>query len=168
MHRNYRSIITAIIIFGINRHAAAQAAATAAQGICTPASVTRVVDMHFGNAGLAATRGAITISPYTRQVYTNGAAVASSIKSAVSAAAFSLTGQPYYIYAISLPRNTVLTDGNAHVIPAHAFTCFPGLTGMLDAYGRQLLSIGATFLLSPTLPSGTYANTATRITINYN
>jgi len=151
MKRNLRTVFTAFIVFATTRNALAQS-------IVIPTTFVKQTDLHLNNKGTAASPATVIISP-------SETAYAGNTK--VGAASFTLTGQVNYLYAITLPASCVI-DRTGYVTADH-FTSYPTSTGILNANGIQLLSVGATLRIGPKQPANSFTCSGTAlITINYN
>ncbi len=151
MKRNLRTVFTAFIVFATTRNALAQS-------IVIPTTFVKQTDLHLDNKGVASTPATIIISPSETTYVSNAKA---------GAASFTLTGQVNYLYAITLPASCVI-DRTGFVTADH-FTSYPTSTGILNANGIQLLSVGATLRIGPKPSAGSYSCSGSAlVTINYN
>lgn len=151
MKRNLKAIFTAFIVFVTTRNALAQS-------IVIPTTFLKQTDLHLDNKSLAASQGIIIISP---------SETAYSGNTKKGAANFTLTGQVNYLYTITLLASCVI-DRTGYVT-AERFTSYPTSTGILNANGMQLLSVGATFRIGSKQSTGSYSCSGTAlVTINYN
>jgi hypothetical protein len=150
--------------------AQSSATASASATIVTPITITKNVDMNFGNAAVqASTGGTVVLSPAGARLSTAGVTLP-VLSGTVSAADFTVNGQANYTYAITLPTSATIYDaGNAHNMVVNTFTSSPATTGTLSATGSQTLTVGATLNIGAGQASGTYT-TATdfTVTVNYN
>lgn len=144
---------------------------TATALLITPISIVKNVDMEFGNVAVSSTTsGTVVLSPSsTRTTGGSGGVTLPATTGTVSAADFTVSGQPGYTYSITLPTTAVLSDGSGHTITVNAFTSVPVSTGTLSAgAGTQDLSVGATLNVTASQVPGTYTNaTAVPVTVNY-
>jgi len=166
-------IAAAVVVFGSTSNTFAQASATAscAATIITPISISKTVDMNFGNIAVAAaTSGTVVLS--TASARTTGGAGGVTLPSTtgtVAAAQFSIAGQASYTYAITLPTNASLSDGSGHTMTVSSFTSNPSATGTLSSGGTQTLYVGATISVAAAQAAGSYTNaTGVPVTVNYN
>ena len=149
--------------------AQATASATASATIVTPISIVKTADLHFGNVAVAAsTNGTVVMAPAGTRSATGGVTLPATAGSPV-AAAFTVSGQANYTYAITLPSASLtLTSGSASMT-AGTFTSAPATTGTLSGSGTQTLSVGATLNVAAAQAAGTYTTgTAFAVTVNYN
>ena len=162
----------AAAIFGVTNRANAQASATANASayVITPISITKTLDMNFGNLAVSAsTGGTVVLSTAGARTATGGVTLPSTTGT-VTAATFTVTGEGSYTYDITLPSSAVtLTDGAGHSMTVNAFTSDPtALAGALTA-GSQTLYVGATLNVAAGQASGNYTTaTPFTVTVNYN
>src|SRR5207249_2169946 len=103
-----------------------------------------------------ATAGTVTVSPAGVRSATGGVALGSS--TGVSAAAFTVTGDPLATYSVSLPGSATLSSGAAS-LTLDGFTSTPSGAGNLSLLGRQTLTVGGTLHVGVHQLSGTYTGT---------
>ena len=159
------------VVCGIN-NASAQSSATASASatIVTPISITKNVDMDFGNAAVqTATGGTVVLDPAGSRTATSGVTLP-AVTGTVTAADFTVNGQGNYTYAITLPTTLTISDaGNAHNMTVNTFTSTPAATGTLSSGGSQTLTVGATLNVGAGQASGTYTSASPfTVTVNYN
>src|SRR6202012_5340063 len=102
----------AIIIAGSNASfAQATATASASATIITPISIVKTTDMNFGNVAVSATiAGTAVLAPAgTRTTGGAGGVTLPATTGTVAAAAFTVSGQGNYTYAITLPTSATIT-----------------------------------------------------------
>lgn len=128
-------------------------------------SLLNTRDIAFGSFA-AGTGGTVVISPAGSRSASGGVVLFSAGDG--TAAQFTISGDPEFIYSISLPSDgTVsLSDGNGHSMDINGFTSQPALSGHLSAGGSQVLAIGATLHVGSNQPAGNYAGDFP-ITVNY-
>ena len=166
-------IAVAIIGTFASNSSFAQASATAAANatIVTPISISKTVDMNFGNVAVAAGTGGTVVLATTGNRTTGGAGGVTlpATTGTVAAAEFTVSGQASYTYTITLPTNATLTDGSSHTMAVSAFTSSPSSTGTLSSGGTETLKVGATLTVAAGQAAGTYTNsTGVPVTVNYN
>jgi hypothetical protein len=160
------------ITCGINK-ASAQSSATAPASatIVTPITITKTVDMDFGNIAVQASAGGtVTMDPAGARTPTSGVTLP-AVTGTVTAASFDIAGTANYTYAITLPANNTVTidDGASHTMPVDDFTSSPSATGTLSASGTETLTVGAKLSVSAAQTPGTYTTaTPFTVTVNYN
>jgi len=149
------SIATAIIGFTSTACAQATATSTATATIVTPISITKTVDMNFGNVAVqTGTGGTVVLLPAGTRSTTGGVTLP-AIAGTVTAASFTVNGQGAYTYAITLPATAVTLTNGAFTMTADTFTSTPSGTGALTA-GTQTLNVGATLNVAAAQTAGTY------------
>jgi hypothetical protein len=164
---------TAAIIIAGTQVSFAQATATASASatIITPISISKTVDMNFGNIAVSASiAGTAILAPAgTRTTGGAGGVTLPATVGTVTAASFNVTGQATYTYAITLPSGTINVTSGAITMGLTAFTSSPSATGLLSVGGTQTLTVGATLNVAAAQAAGVYTNaTAVPITVNYN
>jgi len=173
--KNFSKVIVAatVIIAASATASFAQATATASATatIITPISISKTVDMNFGNIAVSAsTAGTVVLSTASgRTTGGAGGVTLPATTGTVAAASFAVAGQASYTYAITLPTSATLSDGATHTMAVSAFTSNPSVTGALSTGGTQTLLVGATLTVSAAQAAGTYtSSTAVPVTVNYN
>lgn len=167
-----RVILSALVLtaFAVNANAQATATATATATIVTPISITKNVDMNFGNIAVsAASGGTVILAPAgTRTTGGAGGVTLPAVAGTVTAASFTVNGNGSYTYAITLPSAAVtLTGPAAATMDATAFTSTPSVTGTLTG-GTQNLLVGATLTVAAAQAAGVYTSGNFNVTVNYN
>ena len=163
---------TAAIIIAASNVSFAQATATAAASatIITPITITKTVDMNFGNVAVSATiAGTAILAPAgTRTTGGAGGVTLPATTGTVAAATFTVSGQASYTYAITLPTTATITS-SGNTMTVNAFTSSPSATGLLSSGGTQTLTVGATLNVAAAQAAGTYTNASgVPVTVNYN
>jgi hypothetical protein len=137
------------------------ASASATAIVVTPISVSKTADLSFGKFS-AGTGGTVAVDVAGTRTATG--AVASS--GTVTAAAFSITGEPGTAYTIDTVSGTStnLTSGSDTMALALATGLTSGgsdnpTSGTLSAGGTATLHVGGTLTVGATQPTGTYAGT---------
>lgn len=165
------AIALVALSFGINKaNAQASATASASANIVTPISITKNVDMNFGNIAVqAGTGGTAVLAPAGTRTNTLGVTLP-NVNGTVTAADFTINGQASYTYAITLPTSVTIYDaGSAHNMVVNTFTSSPSATGTLSAGGSQTLTVGATLNVGAGQAAGAYtSSTPFTVTVNYN
>jgi hypothetical protein len=163
---------TAALVFaGFTTNASAQATATATATatIVTPISITKDVDMNFGNVAVqASTGGTVILSPAGVRTKTSGVTLPTTAGT-VTAASFSIAGSGAYTYTVTLPSSALTITSGSNTMTVTTFTSNPsGSNGALTA-GAQTLTVGATLNVAAAQPSGVYVSaTPFDVTVNYN
>lgn len=169
------TLLTAIVVIAFTTNAVAQSTATAtaqtSARVITPITITKVVDLNFGNLVATVAGGAIVLP--TSGARTGEAAILAGAnqKGTVTAASFTVTGETNFTYAISLPPasfNVSNSDTTPATMSVGTFVSLPASTGSLVS-GTQTLLVGATITLAANQKAGAYTNTSgLAITVNYN
>ena len=130
--------IASILIAGSTASfAKATATASASATIITPITISKTVDMNFGNVAVSATiAGTAVLAPAgTRTTGGAGGVTLPATNGTVAAASFTVSGQANYTYAITLPSTCTISDGASHNMTVNAFTSSPYATGTLSVSG---------------------------------
>lgn len=171
MKRKNKFLLTTFMLAGIasSVHAQETASATATATIVTPISITKDVDMNFGNVAVQSTTGGtVILSPAGGRTKTGGVTLPTTTGT-VSAASFTVAGTGNYTYVITLPSTAHTITSGANTMTVTAFTSTPtAAAGQLTA-GEQTLNVGATLNVAAAQPSGVYVSTTPfNVTVNYN
>ena len=168
-----KQVLFVLILLGcsINNAFAQQtssATATASATIITPISIAKTADMNFGNIAVSTgSGGTVVLAPAGTRTTTGGVSLPATAGSP-AAAAFTVTGQGNYTYAITLTTSATLSDGASHTMTIGTFTSNPSSTGTLSS-GTQNITVGATLTLSAAQTAGAYTtSTPFTVTVNYN
>lgn len=135
-----------------------------------PISISKNTDMNFGTIAASSGGGTVLLSASGSRT-PSGGIILPSLTGTVTAAQFTVNGEPGYTYAITLPT-TNFTLSESGVGPAsmvvNAFTSTPSATGILTA-GTQTVFVGATLNVGASQTAGSYTNTTGfQVTVNYN
>lgn len=163
------AISAVLVLFAMHSFAQETATATATATIVTPISITKTVDMNFGNVAVQSTTGGtVVLAPDGTRTQTGGVTLPVT-PGTVTAASFTVNGQGTYTYAITLPSTALnLSDGASHTMTVTAFTSTPSGTGALTA-GTQTLNVGGTLNVGAAQTAGVYVSaTPFNVTVNYN
>ncbi|UPK72684.1 DUF4402 domain-containing protein [Chitinophaga filiformis] len=150
-------------------HAQETATATATATIVTPISITKDVDMNFGNVAVqSSTAGTVVLTPAGTRSATGGVTLPSTAGT-VTAASFTVSGTSGYTYTITLPSTALTITSGSNTMTVTNFTSDPsGANGTLTG-GSEVLNVGATLNVSAAQPAGTYVSgTPFSVTVNYN
>ena len=137
--------------------------------VAAPASAQTIgaaTNLSFGSF-LAGSGGSVVMSTGGARSQTGGVLLVGQ-GSGVAAAQFTVVGTANATYSITLPLNNtvVLSDGNGHTMTVNSFVSSPAVTGTLSGGGNQVVRIGATLIVGPNQPPGSYAG-AFNLTVNY-
>ena len=163
--------LIAISMIAISTTTVAQdsATATSTATIVAPIAIAKSVDMNFGNVAVSTTAGTVVLAPAGTRTVTGGVTLPGTTGT-VAAAAFDVTGEAGYTYAITLPSTITLSDAAAtpNTMTVDTFTSTPATTGTLTA-GAETVNVGATLNVGGSQVAGTYTNaTDLTVTVNYN
>lgn len=166
-----KRLIPAILLFVMaTQYASAQstASATASATILTAISITKTVDMNFGNLSVqAGSGGTVILTPAGARSVT-GAVSLPATAGTVTAASFTIGGEGSYTYSITLPATAHTIASGANSMTVTAFTSNPSGTGTLSS-GSQTLTVGGTLNVAAGQPNGIYTSeTGFNVTVNYN
>lgn len=170
MKKGTKLILAAVIMLvsASSSFGQATATATATATIVTPISITKDVDMNFGNVAVqASTGGTVVLTPAGARSATGGVTLP-AVNGTVTAASFTVDGQGTYTYAITLPSADLTISSGSNTMVVNTFTSTPSATGALTA-GTQTLNVGATLNVSAAQAAGVYVSgTPFNVTVNYN
>lgn len=168
------TLLIAIVMIAFTTNAVAQSTANATASttatVIKPITITKTVDMNFGNLVSTVAGGAIVLP--TSGARTGDAAILLGTQNGtVTAASFTVTGETDFTYAITLPAapfDVSNTDTTPATMAVGTFVSLPSATGTLTA-GTQTLLVGATITLGAAQASGAYTNAAgLAVTVYYN
>jgi len=171
MKKGTKLILAALVMMvsASGVHAQATANATATATIVTPISITKTVDMNFGNISVDPATGGTTILTPAGSRSSTGGVTLPVTTGTVAAASFDVAGEPAYTYAITLPAGALTISSGANSMLVSAFTSTPSSTGTLDVSGAQTVTVGATLNVAAGQGSGVYTSVAPfDVTVNYN
>lgn len=143
------------------------ASATVTATIVTPISITKDVDMNFGNVAVQSTAGGtVVLTPAGTRTATGGVTLPTT-GGTITAASFTVNGTSGYTYGITLPTTSLTITSGANTMTVTNFTSDPAGTGTLTG-GTEVLNVGATLNVSAAQPAGTYVSaTPFDVTVNY-
>ena len=124
--------------------------------------------MNFGTVAASSGGGTVVLYPSGSRT-TSGGIILPSFTGTISAAQFTVTGEPGYTYAITLPTDFTLYEsgvGSATMV-VNYFTSTPSATGTLLG-GTETVLVGATLNVGAAQTSGSYTNSAGfEVIVNY-
>jgi hypothetical protein len=134
--------------------------ADAHASIVTPISITKVDDMNFGNIAVNASGGSVAL-PTSGPRNTTGGVTLPSTAGTIGAASFTVSGQPGYVYSITLPASITIADNAAHTMTINNLVSQPSVVagGTLSGGGTQTLYVGGTLAVSGSQAPGSYSTT---------
>jgi hypothetical protein len=138
-----------------NAQTSASANASVFAKVIQPIAITKTADLNFGGI-ITGPAGSVTVSPAGVETAT-GATVINPNPN-VSAAQFTVTGEPSTAYLIVLPTTVTITNG-AQTMTVDTFTSTPVGTGLLSATGVQSLGVGAKLNVAANQAVGSYSGT---------
>ena len=168
MRTNAKFFLTAMVLLALGVCVWAQSSATAnaTAVINTAITIAKVTDMNFGILSPSNTPGTAVITPAGVRSATGGVTLAGGT---VTAASFTVSGEPSMSYSITLPSSDYTISYNSNSMTVNTFTSNPASTGTLSGGGTQTLAVGATLNVSAMQTQGTYtAEGGFTVTVNYN
>lgn len=126
-------------------------------------------DMNFGTIAISTSTGTVILSTFGSRTATGGVFLP-SFTGTVTAAQFTVSGEPNYTYAITLPAAFTLYESGVgpESMIVNSFTSIPSATGSLTA-GTETVLIGATLNAGASQVAGSYTNaTGFDVIVNYN
>lgn len=159
-------------IFGLVLSAnvfAQSATATAGATIVGPISISKDVDMDFGNVAVNTNPGTVILDPDGTRSSTGGVTLP-AVTGTVTAASFTVSGVSGYTYAITLPLAATTISFGAITMTVDNWTSTPtvALGGTLTG-GTETLNVGATLNVAGSQAAGTYLSAIPfTVTVNYN
>ena len=131
-----------------------------------PISISNTEPLAFGKFA-AGSGGSVLVNTSGARSATGGVVLLSS--SAGAAARFEVAGDANLTYAITLPANgsASLANGSGQNMSLTDFASSPASTGLLNALGRQTLSVGARLNVGASQPTGSYSGSFV-IYVDYN
>ena len=172
MKTQIRIIAIAMLLLGISISSFAQngvsATASGSANVLIPIAITKSADMNFGNLAVSQTSGTIVLGTNGTRTNTGGVTLP-SVTGTVSAASFTVTGEPSFTYGIILPPAITLTSTGGDHMTVNTFVSNPSGIGTLSSSGSQTLSVGATLNVNFPQGAGTYTNSSDlTVWVNYN
>lgn len=164
------ALVLMMAFFATSTFAQVTASATAGAKILTPISITKTVNMNFGNLAVNGDPGTIVLTTSGARTNTGGVTFLSSNSGDISAASFEVTGLADATYSITLPTGaTELTGPTNGLLTVDTWTSDPTPTGALNGSGAQTLNVGATLHVPASSPAGVYTSpTPFVVEVNYN
>jgi hypothetical protein len=167
-------ITLAFLAFGANVIAQSTASAYAHAVIISPISITKEVDLNFGNVAVTNQIGTIELSTAGVRTGTGGATPVANPTGVVTAASFTITANGGYHIFITLPPDTptpvrVTHTNGTDFMTVTNFMSDPVTNFIMPAGGTQTLLVGATLNTGISQAPGVY-HTLTNfpVTVNYN
>jgi hypothetical protein len=144
------------------------ATATASATILAPISLTKQVDMNFGNLAVNATDGTIVLTPGSARTATGGVTFLPTNAGTITAASFEVVGLADATYSITLPAGATTISNGVNDMTVDNWTSDPTPTGTLTG-GTETLNVGATLNVPASSLAGVYISAIPfNVTVNYN
>ena len=147
----------------------ASAIATGTATIISPITITKNVDMNFGNVAVQAlTGGTVLLSPSATptRTATSGVSLPATMGT-VSAAKFTVTGTANFTYAIGLQTAAVAFTGST-TMTIDTFTSLPSGSSIITT-GDNIIYVGALLHVGAGETAGTYLSASPfTVMVNYN
>ena len=130
-----------------------------------PISILKNTDMNFGTLAVSSSGGTVVLSASGSRT-ASGGIILPSFTGTVSAAQFTVTGDPNRTYAITLPTTDLILSAGSATMTVNVFTSTA--TGILSG-GTETVFVGATLNVGASQTAGSYTNaTGFDVTVNYN
>lgn len=139
----------------------------ASAAAAAPLAISNSEGLSFGRFA-AGSGGSVVIAFSGARSATGGAVLISSGPG--TAARFEVSGDPNLTYSVTLPANGTasLSRAGANAMPLTNFSSSLGASsGLLNALGRQTLTVGASLSVGAGQPSGSYSGSFT-VYVDYN
>ncbi len=159
-------LLLVMVGFAAGAFAQETANATASATVVTPISITKTVDMSFGNVAVKSDAGGTVVLDANDGTTVTGDVTLPVTAGTISSAAFTINGETAYTYAITLPTTVSITDVGVETMALSSFVSLPSGTGTLTA-GTENLKVGATLTVGAAQVSGAYTGNFD-VTVNYN
>ena len=157
-----------VVVLGFSAVSFAQSTATAVSSatIIGPITLSKTVDLNFGNVAVDNTLGTVLLTNAGVRSKTGGVTLP-AITGTVTPAKFKVNGEGTSTYSITLPTtDQTISDGASHNMTINAFECSAGAVGTLVG-GTQDFTVGATLNVGASQATGVYTGSF-NVTVNYN
>lgn len=163
-----KKLFLLLIMAGFAAGAFAQATANSLTSatVVTPISITKTVDLSFGNVAVISTAGGTVVLSTSDGRTTTGDVTLPATTGTVSSAAFTVNGEAAYTYAITLPASATIAEVGLATMELSSFTSLPSGTGTLTG-GTEALKVGATLTVVAGQVNAAYTGNFD-VTVNYN
>ncbi len=136
--------------------------------IVNPISITKSIDLDFGNVAAGSNPGTVVLTPDGTRTQ-NGGVNLPGAPGSVTSAQFLVAGVPNVTYAITLPTDPLPVNCGSEIMTVNLFSSDPPAVGNLGPTGTQELRVGATLNVAALQPTGLYSSPAPfTVTVNYN
>lgn len=162
-------ITLAISILGFTSATFAQstatnATATASATLLTPLSITKDIDLNFGNIASSNEAGTAVLTTAGVISRTGGVAILDGVTPA--AAKFTVVGASSETYSMDAPASIKLKSGSTELNLSLVYD--KAATGNVLTGGSSVILVGGTLSIPANTVAGTYTNTTDlKITVNY-
>lgn len=148
--------------------ASALAQASISACIITPLTITKKVDMSFGNVVAGSGIGTVILTTTGTRTSTGGVILPSAIPGTITEAKFETTGAANQTYSITLPTSATLTS-SSNTMTVNNFISNPTVAsgGILNSDGKQDIYVGATLNVGAAQAAGSYSGNFS-VTVAYN
>jgi len=153
-------ILMTIVIESVKGQNTKQATADAAATIIAPLTITKNVDLNFGNIASGSAAGSVVLSPAGGRTATN--VILPNVTGTVSAAQFTVNGLAGANYSLTLPPSATISSGSETMV-INNFTS--NATNVLTG-GSETFSVGATISIAANQPAGLYTGNFS-VTVDY-
>lgn len=171
--KNMKKVLAAVVAligFTTASNAQSTATATATANIVTPISISKTVDMNFGNIAVTSTAGSVILAPDGGRTKSGGVTLP-AVAGTVTAASFTVSGTANYAYNITFPTTAVALINGSNSMNATDFLSSlggSGSNGSLSGTGSQVVTMGATLAVAASQAAGSYVSDPFNVTVNYN
>lgn len=167
-----KSFALVILIAGISLSAFAQQTATATSNvsaiIVAPLTLTKSIDLNFGNISVSGTAGTVVLSPSGGRSVTGGCQLPAGRPGTVTAAAFSINGASNYTYSITLPSAATTITGSGTPMSVDTYISVPSGGGTLTGSAATIY-VGGTLHVASNQSIGLYTLAGgLTISVNFN
>lgn len=175
MKNTFKLFAAALAFVGLANVASAQntasATGTATARIVEPISISATDGvLRFGNIVSDVDGGSVSVNYGGTASYSGIVALSGWYNgystSATSAAGFSVSGEPYFHYIISLPSSVSMTSGENSMTCSLWNPYHEELNTVIDNVGYDTFSVGGTLAVGPDQANGSYSGTFT-CTVSY-
>ena len=175
MKNTFRLFAIAFVVLGFAAGAGAQVTdgAYAEAHIITPLTITKAVDMDFGNVAVINAPGTVVLSTASLRSSTGDATPVANPTGIVSAAEFTITGMVNAQVFVTLPADAptpirVTHTNGTDYMEVTDFNCTPATGFVIPVGGSETLFVGATLNTNADQLPGTYHTlTDFEVTVNY-
>lgn len=143
--------------------AASIGTASASANVITPMTIAEDTALHFGDVGVGAAGGDVTMTPGGGRSVTAGDAEI-IIGATQTPAQFTITGVAGKAYTLTYPPAAVDISGGTGTMDVDTFT--DNSSGTIPLGNSETFNVGATLSIGANQPAGLYSSTYT-LTVNY-